>query len=248
MKIKVITTWNNKLYKEYAYHFMKTYNWPFELKIYNEDVDFFEKVPECKAFVERNKHRMKYTNYQESNDDYRKDGVRFCYKVYAYTHAIMNEEADGLFWADSDSVFHKFIDDKWIEEHIHREDCMMTYVGRYTYLESGFLYFNLNHPSTIQCAKEMQEMYNKDLIYNEKEQHDAPIWDIVRKRFEEKGVKNYDIGDGGKGPAIERSILASVYYHGKGARKNQLGIVSKLAAKSTTAGKGRKGEYYKKLK
>ena len=32
MKIKVITTWNNKFYKEYAYHFMKTYNWPFELK------------------------------------------------------------------------------------------------------------------------------------------------------------------------------------------------------------------------
>ena len=57
-----------------------------------------------------------------------------------------------------------------------------------------------------------------------------------------------DIGDGGKGPAIERSILASVYYHGKGARKNQLGIVSKLASRSTTAGKGRKGEYLKKLK
>ena len=41
MKILVVTTWNNKLYTDYAHRFEKTYNWPFDLKVYNEDEDLF---------------------------------------------------------------------------------------------------------------------------------------------------------------------------------------------------------------
>ena len=65
MIIKTITTWNNSLYKVYAHRFEKTYNWPFELKVYNEDEDLFDKIPRCKAFVDRNKDRYKYTSYEE---------------------------------------------------------------------------------------------------------------------------------------------------------------------------------------
>ena len=57
MKIRVITTWNEKLYMRYAYRFEKTYNWPFPLTVYNEDKDLFDLVPECKEFIDRNKHR-----------------------------------------------------------------------------------------------------------------------------------------------------------------------------------------------
>ena len=116
---------------------------PFQLKIYNEDVDMYDKIPECKKFVERNKNRHKYTSYEEKNNDYRKDGVRFSYKVYAYTDA-MTEEADGLICIDADSVFYKKIDVDWIKKHIHRDDCMMTYLGRFNYSECGFLYFNMS--------------------------------------------------------------------------------------------------------
>ena len=123
MKIKTITSYNNKLYEAYAHRFKETYNWPFELKVYNEDVDMYDKIPQCKKFVERNKNRHKYTSYEEKNNDYRKDGVRFCYKVYAYTHALMTEEADGLICIDADSVFYKKIDTDWIKKHIHRDDC-----------------------------------------------------------------------------------------------------------------------------
>ena len=107
MKLLVVTTFNNKLESAYAHRFKETYNWPFELKVYNEDKDMFKKIPNCEKFVERNKHRHKYTSYEEKNNDYRKDGVRFCYKVYAYTHAILNEDADGLICIDADSVFYK---------------------------------------------------------------------------------------------------------------------------------------------
>ena len=56
MKILAVTTYNNKLYKEYAHRFEKTYNWDFPYTVYNEDDGMLEAIPECKAFVERNKN------------------------------------------------------------------------------------------------------------------------------------------------------------------------------------------------
>ena len=131
----------------------------------------------------------------------------------------MTEDVDGLICIDADSVFYKPIDEDWIKKYIHRDDCMMTYLGRPNYSECGFLYFNLMHPLTIEFAKEMQDMYNNDLIYNEKEQHDSYIWDVVRKRFEKRGVKNYNIGDNKVGHVQSRSVLGSIYDHTKGQRK-----------------------------
>ena len=38
LNIKVVTTYNNKLFNEYAYRFKETYNWPFDLFVYSEDI------------------------------------------------------------------------------------------------------------------------------------------------------------------------------------------------------------------
>jgi len=220
MKITVITTWNNNLFEAYAHRFQKTYNWPFPLKIYNEDGDMFDEVPNCKLFVDRNKNRYKYTSYKEKSTDYIKDGVRFCYKVYAYTHAILNEDVDGIIGIDADSVFYKPIDEEWLKKHIHRNDCMMTYLGRPNYSECGFLYFNLKHKDTKDYARYMQDLYNTDHIYKLKEQHDSFIWDYARVRFEEeRGTKNHNIGDDKVGHVQARSVLGSIYDHTKGPRK-----------------------------
>jgi len=220
MKITVITTWNNKLFDAYAHRFQNTYNWPFPLKIYNEDGDMFDEVPNCKSFVDRNKNRYKYTSFKEKSTDYIKDGVRFCYKVYAYTHAILNENVDGIIGIDADSVFYKPIDEEWLKKHIHRNDCMMTYLGRPNYSECGFLYFNLKHKDTKDYAKYMQELYDKDIIYNLEEQHDSFIWDYARMKFEkERGTKNHNIGDNKTGHVQARSVLGPIYDHTKGRRK-----------------------------
>ena len=221
MNLLTVTTYNNKLYKAYAYRFHTTYNWPFKLKIYNEDTDMYARIPELKKFVDRNKDRYKYTSYEEKNNDYRRDGVRFSYKVYAYTHEILqaSNAYNGIICIDADSVFHKPVDGDWFYKHIHRDDCMMTYLGRPGYSECGFLYFNMSHPQTKNYAREMQKMYNEDLIYDEKEQHDSWIWDVVRKRFEANGVKNHNIGDGQEGHVQARSVLGPIYDHTKGRRK-----------------------------
>ena len=221
MKLLSVTTYNNKLYKEYAHRFESTYNWDFPYTVYNEDDGMMDTIPDCKAFVERNKNRFDNKDFIK---DYWQDGVRFCYKVYAYTHAIMNyQDLDGIIGIDADSVFYKKIDEDWIKKHIHRDNCMMTYLGRPNYSECGFLYFNMKHPDIQPYANRMKSLYDTDGIYNLKEQHDSFIWDYVRKEFENRGTKNYDIGDGKMGHVQARSILGTVYDHTKGPRRKAAG-------------------------
>jgi len=177
-------------------------------------------IPELKEFVERNKDRQPYSDYKVKGKEFLTDGVRFSYKVYAYTHALMNENVDGLICIDADSVFYKKIDEEWVKKHLHRDECMMTYLGRgNNYSECGFLYFNLNHADTLAYANRMRSLYDTDGIYDLKEQHDSYIWDYVRKEFENRGTRNHNIGDGKPGHVQARSILGVVYDHTKGNRK-----------------------------
>ena len=78
MKLLSVTTYNNKLYKEYAHRFEKTYNWDFPYTVYNEDDGMMDTIPDCKAFVERNKNRFDNKDFIK---DYWQDGVRFCYNL-----------------------------------------------------------------------------------------------------------------------------------------------------------------------
>ena len=137
MNIKTVTTFNKRLYDEYAHRFMSTYNWPFELIVYSEDeipnvetFNTFDLIPKCKEFVERNGSRQ-VPDLKGSS--FKFDAVRFCYKVYVYTHEILKQiEAgtDGLICIDADSVFYNPIDVDWMKQKIHRDGYMMTYLGR----------------------------------------------------------------------------------------------------------------------
>ena len=212
MKIEVISTWNDKLFKEYAHRFQKTYNWPFDLEIF-DDEDLYD-IPSFKKFVDRKKVDIPL--------DYRKDAVRFSYKVYAYTQSILTTKGyDGIIFIDADSVFYKKIDAKWIEKNIYKEGHMISYLGRPTeYSECGFIFFNMKHPFIKQFAYDMRKMYDEELLFKEEQQHDSWIFDVVRKNLEEKyGVLNHSIGDGRVGHVQARSILGRLYDHTKGARK-----------------------------
>jgi len=219
MKILAVTTYNNKLYKEYAHRFEKTYNWDFPYTVYNEDDGMMEAIPECKAFVERNKNKFEGKDFLK---DFWQDGVRFCYKVYAYTHAILNyREYDYVIGIDADSVFYTPMTKDFIKTRLYKPECMMTYLGRGNqYSECGFLGFNMKHPEIINYANEMKYMYDSDEIYNLNEQHDSYVWDHVRLKFEgKKQVKNLNIGDGRGGHVQVRSVLGKFYDHTKGQRK-----------------------------
>ena len=225
MNVLVITSFNEKLYNDYAHRFVKTYNWPFDLKIYtelkfnidNENFEVIELEQDSKNFVERNKHRLV--------KDFFVDGIRFSYKVYSVLQASMKKEYDILIWVDADSVFYKPLTIEFIKQNLYKEDCMMTYLGRGEhYSECGFLLWNLKHRDTQDYFKQMKNMYNNDLIYNEREQHDSYIWDLIRNKLEkEKGTMNIDIGDKKVGHVQARSILGTLYDHTKGPKRKASG-------------------------
>jgi len=229
MKVLVITSFNEKLYKEYAHRFIETYNWPYHLNVYSEkkfsittkNITVTELGQDSKNFVERNKNRP-VKNFWV-------DGVRFSYKVYsvieAAIDAIDKKTYDILIWVDADSVFYNPLTIDFIKKHLFKEDRMMTYLGRGEhYSECGFLLWNLNHKDTNNYFKEMKNMYNNDLIYNEREQHDSYIWDLVRKKFEQtKGTMNIDIGDKKVGHVQARSVLGTIYDHTKGPKRKAAG-------------------------
>jgi hypothetical protein len=220
MKLLTVTTWNNKLYKEYAHRFEKTYNLSWPYTVYNEDDGMFEAIPDLKAFVERNKDKP--------TDNFLQDAVRFSYKVYAYCHAIKQykDEYDFIMGIDADSVFYHPIPEDIVAKKLYKENCMMTYLGRGgQYSECGFLGFNLKHPETQNYAREMLKLYNSDEIYKLVETHDSFVWDHVRIKFElEKGVKNNNIGDHKKAHVQARSILGQFYDHTKGASRKAMGM------------------------
>src|SRR5210317_1699229 len=205
LNIAVVTTLNKKLYKAYGHKFFETYNWPFDLIVYCEDMleiphsnvivrSTYDEIPECEEFVNRNKHRQPISEFGVKSNDFITDGVRFCYKVYAYTNELI-----------------------YAEDY----DAIMAYLGRgQNYSECGFLYWNMHHKDTKDYAKRMKDLYTKDEIYNLKEQHDSYVWDYARKEFEmSRGTKNHNIGDGKAGHVQARSVLGEVYDHTKGPRK-----------------------------
>ena len=223
MKILAVTTYNNKLYKEYAHRFESTYNWDFPYTVYNEDDGMMEAIPECKAFVERNKNKFEGKDFLK---DFWQDGVRFCYKVYAYTHAILNyREYDYVIGIDADSVFYTPMTKDFIKTRLYKPECMMTYLGRGNqYSECGFLGFNMKHPEIINYANEMKYMYDSDEIYNLKEQHDSYVWDHVRILFEGKRkIQNLNIGDKKNAHVQARSVLGKYYDHTKGPTRKSVG-------------------------
>lgn len=225
MRVLVITSFNEKIYNEYAYRFISTYNWPYDLKIYtelkfklhNEKFEMIELEQDSKNFIERNKHRPV--------KNFLMDGIRFSYKVYSVIQAGLKEKYDILIWVDADSVFYKPLTLEFIKQNLFKENYMMTYLGRGEhYSECGFLLWNLKHKDTQDYFKEMKNMYNNDLIYNEREYHDSYIWDLVRKKFElERGTMNIDIGDKQIGHVQARSILGTIYDHTKGPKRKSLG-------------------------
>ena len=212
-----VTTFNSKLYKEYAYRFIKTYNLPFDLIVYSEDniehikndvnknvniktLNINKVCPEIVNFINRNKER---NVVDVEKGGFRLNAIRFCYKVFAVTHAGLNfNDYKYLIWLDADMVFKIPLTTDILEKYFIKKTNMMSYLGRTKtkrvkqyHSDCGFLIFNMKHKYIINYMIEMKRMYTSNDIYKEREWHDSYIWDLVRKRFEKKfKILNYDIG------------------------------------------------------
>ena len=222
-KTLVVTSTNHALYEAYAHRFWQTFpHTLLDLKVYSEDTGFEFKTTFLhtqRDFAERNKHRPV--------SSYKWDAVRFCYKVYTIAQALEDyayDDYDRLLWIDSDTQFHKQIDEDWITEHLYDPQALMTHAGRPNYYsECGLLLFNLEHPQCHNYIRSVRNLYDTDNIFLLKEWHDSYIWDVVREQYQAKGTQFKNIGVEHKVPGGH--ILAYLYGewfdHMKGKRKQQ---------------------------
>lgn len=244
-EVLCITTFNKKLYEKYSFGFMKSFKLPFDLVIYSEGnltflkkkfnfkfdiIDSNLKIPELNEFIDKNKER----NVEDvKTGGFKKDGIRFCYKVFCVTHCGINisDKYKYLIWLDADIVFKKKFNLEYINNELFEKDSMMAYLGRNNnYSECGFLIFNLKHKNIKDYFIEMKRMYTSGDIYKEKEWHDSYIWDIVRIRFEKKyNIKNFNISKTDHNDVFKNvPKLFKMFYHLKGPRKDKVNTYEKF--------------------
>ena len=215
MKIGIVTSFNEKLYNYYAHRFLKTYNLPFNLHIYHEgwtpedfplrDNIHYHNLMDGKIgnhlrkFIARMGDKNINSVEPGSPDkiihgtNYRKDAVRFSYKVFAQSDA--RKYSQQFFFIDADTEFLKKIPIEWFNECLPEDTLLSIYdrIGYYT--EAGFVGFN-----NLLLNKKKQKLldiffnqytnyYIYDLIYSLPAFTDCHALDATRSRF--MFLKNY---------------------------------------------------------
>jgi hypothetical protein len=200
MKIKIVSTFSDKAYTEYGKYFVesckKFISPDINVSLYVDNVTISESentkilklepsIPELTEFKKRNAHKK--------FKDFRWDGVRFSHKTYAIFHAAQEKNLDYLIWLDSDTEIYEKITKEYLLQFLP-SNYFVGYIGRNKATETGFLIFNMRHPATTEFFQRFKYYYDSNALYNVPEYHDAYIFDVVRKEFEESGkIKSYNV-------------------------------------------------------
>ena len=219
-----ITTFNKRLYDDYAHKFLQTYaetTQTITMICYVEEdyqypnyagityVNILKEMPELVAFKERHKDKI-WTD----DSDFLQNAVRFSHKVFAQYHA--SKLGKKFMWLDADNIFMKEIPNNFMDTFIPG-DTFTTFYGRSHYTECGVIGFN----STLDISKKFFDVYlshyTKDTIYNLPNKTDCHAFDNTRKLVP---VKERDKNDGHGGHIIARDKEINPYIdHKKGKRK-----------------------------
>jgi hypothetical protein len=156
----------------------------------------------------------------EQGVGYRWNAVRFSHKSFAIFDASVRCKPDILCWLDGDIVVFDAVPPSFLQEVVP-PDHLLGYLKRPTFSECGFLAYNLRHPAIHEFFDEFKELYTKDQLFREREYHDSWLFDIVRRRFERKNCKTFDIARGKgahAGHVFINSPLGRYMDHMKGGR------------------------------
>ena len=230
MKNKIfVTTFNKKLYDEYAKNLVDTYietKQSLPLYVFVEDnieyfkkadgityLNLFEEEPELQKFVERNK-----SNEAKS---FTFDAVRFSYKVFAQNAA--RKYGQKIYYVDSDCVFSKQIPNDWYDKCLPNDTFIAFYDRPEQYTETGFVAFNENKLVSKAFFNHYTNYYKEDTVYKLNAYTDCHTLDATRKQFEKDiHYKENKLGDGARGHIMARDKFLNPYLdHRKGPRKQK---------------------------
>jgi len=237
--LSVFSTWHPVGYNKYGKHFIEGFcqYWPtvVNLTIYAEDhvpdtynadnievLDQRTALPDLKSWQERHKdnpHAHGW-NADKTVKSFLWDASRFANKVFAVWHFAKHTNADIMIWCDGDVRTHTQIPVEFLQEIAPAEDELVTFLGRKTWPECGWMMFNRHHSDFDRFFKKWRWIYESDDIFNHSEYHDSYIFGELVQEFVKQGTKVKDLGGPTQGGHIFiNSVLGKYMDHLKGFRK-----------------------------
>ena len=250
MKYTVITTFHQAGLELYGQTMINTFEqyWPdsVNLVVYAENcqpritkpnvqvVDLLSASKQCKRFVKRHKDNPEahggpgpHNNHNyNSKKIFRWEALRFSYKVFSVHHACNNIDTDWLIWLDADTLTHTSVPESWLSA-VCPSGWDFAYLGRTEryHSECGWVGYNIANPIVKDFVNEFAGMYIEDTVFNLNEWHDSYVWDHVRRIYQEKDARFYNLNPapdtkGLAGHPFINSELGKYMDHKKGDRKN----------------------------
>jgi hypothetical protein len=252
-RFAVVTTCNASGYREYGQTMVESFlrHWPagVALLLYHEGFeppsspgriesrDLAAASPGLRAFKARHAGRLGANGsirplrlgrlrlpipVIDRRDRFRWDAVRFSHKAYAIFDAARRADVDVLIWIDADTLF--FADVAIADlEGLSPRDSSVSCLRRPDHSECGFVAYNLRNAHTRRLLEEFEAMYDRDLLFGEREYHDSYLFDVVRARAEARGARTHDIAEGRgtrSSHVLVNSSLGRFMDHLKGDRKS----------------------------
>lgn len=254
-KYAVITTANEKIYKDYGRENIETFlkYWPKEIKIHvfledymdkdfkNERLVFYDlhkSIPELLKLKTRNSSKRETPLFQNKkilesvktkphkDKSYLFDYVRFANKGYVIIYGLQNIMVDYLIWLDMDVKTIREIPYSFLEK-ICPNDCLVSFLKRKIYTETGFLAFNRNHPRIKEYINIAKDIYDNDRIYTieyfQSGYTDCHVFDYTINKITSNGdvkLNNLNVFNDESHPFIN-SELGIYMDHFKGERRKK---------------------------
>ena len=238
---EVVTTFNQEKHAYFSDKMLKSFD-----KFWSKSINLY-------AYVEKQKQNYNFGNniiIKDFNDisdkfnlfefnykskeanapfkSYKFEAIKFAHKIFTISAHLKECVSRYLIWLDSDVITINKIDENFLLQFV-KTDTYFSYLGR-EYInfhsEAGFMIFDRENDFHDTFWNEIENMYVKGKLFNEKEWHDSYIFDVVRERLEKKNMKCLNISDLGLTRGInpmevmDNSKLGKCLRHLKGKRKN----------------------------
>lgn len=241
--MNVVTSFSPSGYEVYGKQFLKSFltNWPdcVQLHVFLEH----QPIPFDNPRVtwhdlhldhDHESFCAKYSGPEFNHKtDFNAQSVRFCHKVFAITSPELPSKGERV-WCDADVVTNRRITQADVDA-MFPSGKALAYLGRDPKLnkqvwvfngierkictESGFIYYNLDHPKVLPLLAEMRRFYTSGELFSRPatDWHDAKVFDICRDRagFEDYELLNYCDGIVGTHP-WPHTVLGRCMTHNKG--------------------------------
>ncbi len=241
MNVALITTMPNDMFDVYGRKMLESFVkfWPQEIPLLvqlDDDLLYPEvdKIlrPQDGIAVGHNKDHADFVARNKDKDDpqnYRKQPVRFCHKVFALHRAMdaalkqkeVEDSCRYLVWMDADVITTRPVTFDDVAKCLPKEGDAVAYLGRkdWDHSECGWLAFDLEKGGDY-AIKDTYNHYIDDSVLDFPQQHDSWVFDEVRKRSTLLTWTN--LTEGKPGTEIwEQSPMAEWSVHYKGPRAKQ---------------------------